>query len=149
MRPRRSERAVHHDRGGASDDAKGDRASGAAVAVGRFNVVHHAHDETNVPREGRLACEQRRRPIVGRLDVGKGMASRQGGPWCYGRINQARQFVHRREPPLFASAGGEARAVESCTGPTLRLRLWRLFPHESRLIVAHGRTAKVRQDGKA
>lgn len=47
------------------------------------------------------------------------------------------------------SADGMARAVKSCTGSILRLRLRRLFPHESRLIVPHGRTAKVRQDDKA
>src|SRR5678815_4496783 len=45
------------------------------VAVSRFHIVHHAHDETHVPRERRLACERGRRPVVAWLDIGKGTVS--------------------------------------------------------------------------
>jgi len=46
------------------------------VAIGHFDIVHHAHDEADVPGVGRLARERGCRPIVGYLNVGEGMTYR-------------------------------------------------------------------------
>ena len=88
--------------------------------------------EVDEPRCSRYICDCRCRPIDGRLEVAKGMAWREGRPrrW-HGRINQARQFRHRREPLAFASASRAARAPDPRRRyPTPRVGArWRLLPH--------------------
>jgi len=80
---------------------------------GLIDGAHVAIDEGHEPRLRGIVGIRRRRPIVGGgLDVGKGIASRQGGiRGCHGWIHQACQLSERRQAPAFAAADRLLRAV--------------------------------------
>jgi len=77
---------------------------GAAGAVGLTVSTRGAiAEEIHGPRDRGILGVRRRGPIVGRLDVAKGMAGGQRRI-AVGRIHQTRQFRHRRQPPAFRTS---------------------------------------------
>src|SRR5580765_4813670 len=69
-------------------------------------VAHDAIVEVYVPRAKRIVFVLRRRPIASILDVGKGMASREGGGRIYRVIRQGLQLFEFGQAPVFFATDG-------------------------------------------
>ena len=111
---------------------------GADEDGGLTEAVHTPIAEDHDPRDGKSFLIPRRRPIVGRLDVGKGMAQwEERARFGHGWINQTSQLVHRGQAPAFPPAGGAARARKTGVVPIVERRQRRLFPHQPRFIIPH------------
>ena len=81
------------------------------VKGGLIGAVHSAKAEVHDPRDGRIACVRRRRPIIADpTDSQKRMARGQGRKRVRG-VHQARQLVDGRQSPTFAVAGRAAGAL--------------------------------------
>src|SRR6266567_4330785 len=111
------------------DEGEGVLSKGAHVA----GVEEHAQRFAVGIRSGS------RRPVEGRLHVGKGMASRERRAGeRYTRVRQARQLLERGKPPAQAVTGAHARtargyevasiAVELCLPPSEYRSARRLLP---------------------
>ena len=67
---------------------------------GLIGGAHVAIFESHVPREGDKGGVGRRRPVLGRLHIGKRMADWEGRAGKgHRRVYEARQLLNRRKPP--------------------------------------------------
>ena len=88
------------------------RTPDVVVAVGPIGAAHEAKAEGHVPRVGRTACERRRRPIVGRLDI----LSAHFGRFTNGRPAPSESASPEADPRMRSTALLSAHAMNQVHG---------------------------------